>query len=345
MLQTRLRKVLLLALATVIILTTPGLASGWASRFETPEVYGKYQPQVSCDPVAKPGVLSFRRVVHRKFGGGDLGIVRSCSVGGQSEHKEGRAWDYALNYYNAQERATGNAVVKWLSEPVQGQPGARALRFGVMYMIWNNQIWSAYNMQWRPYTGASPHRDHIHFSFTWNGATKQTSWWRSTNKTKQPFDYGPCARWNGELANPWRSPRLNPCPTPINRPVQVDGYYKAQEGESIARVARFFSKTRKQIRRWNGYPLRYEIPVGSEVRVTKPAVIPPKIGTEPTPPPPTSTPTPTPDTTSERVYHTVQDGDNLWRLAYKYNTSVQQVQDWNNLDDWYIEVGQKLRVS
>ncbi len=47
-----------------------------------------------------------------------------------------------------------------------------ARRFGIMYIIWNHQIWGTYAPQrgWAPYTGSVPHTDHIHFSFSWDGA-------------------------------------------------------------------------------------------------------------------------------------------------------------------------------
>jgi hypothetical protein len=62
-----------------------------------------------------------------------------------------------------------------------------ARRLGVMYIIYNRRIWASYRAEegWRPYVGASPHTDHIHFSFSWAGARKQTSYWDGT-----PVTYG-----------------------------------------------------------------------------------------------------------------------------------------------------------
>jgi peptidoglycan hydrolase-like protein with peptidoglycan-binding domain len=36
---------------------------------------------------------------------------------------------------------------------------------------------------WADYHGSSPHTDHIHFSFTWNGAMGKTSWWTGVAAT------------------------------------------------------------------------------------------------------------------------------------------------------------------
>lgn len=289
------RRLLVPVLATLLAVSTATPAQG--KVFES---FGGYQPQVSCDPVAKKGVLAFRGLVLRRFGGGDLGIVRACSVGSTSEHKEGRAWDYALNWNKPRDRAKAKRVIGWLTEPIAGDHARRAKRLGVMYMIWNKRIWS-YG-RWREYTGSSPHRDHIHFSFTWNGATKRTSWW--TGRVMS-YDYGPCQRWIGEYAPRWKEPRTTPCPEAIRRPkANRHGIYLAQSGETLRRVARFFDLTVRQVRLWNGFPRRgpVELYVGQRIRVTKPDVIPPVTQPDPEPTPePTPTPStyPTPEPTVE----------------------------------------------
>src|SRR5690606_36455540 len=50
---------------------------------------------------------------------------------------------------------------------------------GINYIIWNRKMWRAYAPErgWATYTGSHPHDDHIHFTFTWDGAYKRTSWW------------------------------------------------------------------------------------------------------------------------------------------------------------------------
>lgn len=273
-----LRRAVVPVLVALLAISTSAPAQGRA--FES---FGGYQPQVSCDPVAKAGVLAFRSTVLRKFGGGDLGIVRSCDTGSTSEHKEGRAWDYALNWNKPGDRARARRVIEWLTEPLAGDPARRANRLGVMYMIWNKRIWS--HGSWREYTGSSPHRDHIHFSFTWNGATKRTSWWTGS---VMPYDYGPCQRWIGEYAPRWKAPRTTPCPEAILRPkANRHGIYLAQSGETLRRVARFFDLTVMQVRVWNGFPRegRIELYVGQRIRVVKPDVIPPITEPEPEPTP------------------------------------------------------------
>ena len=109
----------------------------------------------------------------------NYGISRNCNSG-VTEHSEGRALDWMLSAYDPYERAIADSVVQWLTAPDrEGHKGAMARRFGVMYIIWNQKMWRAYDPDrgWAPYVGDSPHTDHIHFSFSWDGALKKTSWW------------------------------------------------------------------------------------------------------------------------------------------------------------------------
>ncbi|QQC89661.1 hypothetical protein [Streptomyces alfalfae] len=142
--------------------------------------YAPYEPQRGCDPEAKPGLVGFRDLVLAAYPGTtSMGISRACGSGGQSEHKEGRAWDWGVNVQGQEHLA--DDLIGWLhATDRHGNPHALARRFGIMYMIWNRRIWMANRPDagWQPYRGANPHTNHIHFSFSWAGARKETSWWK-----------------------------------------------------------------------------------------------------------------------------------------------------------------------
>ena len=164
---------------------TPG---GLTASIEAPQ---PYVGQSTCDPVAKPGVSAFRDLLLRTYpDSGSYGIVVDCGRGGQSEHKEGRAFDWKVSINNPSHVAEVNAVLAWLTATDRhGNKFAMARRLGIMYIIWNRQMWRSYeDGSWRAYSGASPHTDHVHFSFGWNGARKVTSYW---DATVAPIDYGP----------------------------------------------------------------------------------------------------------------------------------------------------------
>jgi hypothetical protein len=170
--------------------------SGPSAPAEAPariEDFAPYVPQTSCDPVAKPGTAALAETVLAYYDTGrDGGITRDCSIGERSEHKEGRAWDWMLSVSNRSQKATAERFLAWLTaEGPDGEEAYNARRLGVMYLIWNQRIWSASHAAsgWRPYRGPDPHTGHVHVSLSWAGAMEETSWWtavRADVTTRRP---------------------------------------------------------------------------------------------------------------------------------------------------------------
>jgi len=145
------------------------------------EGYARYEPQTMCDPTPKPGTVALRNLLLARYPvTQSFGISRACDVGGTSEHKEGRAFDWGANVNNAAQRAAvDDFIAQLFATDSYGHNHALARRLGVMYVIWNQQIWGAYNADagWRPYSGDSPHTDHVHISLSWAGARAETSYY------------------------------------------------------------------------------------------------------------------------------------------------------------------------
>ncbi|MDQ3914538.1 MAG: hypothetical protein M3323_04285 [Actinomycetota bacterium] len=181
-----------LVVAALLAAAVPALAAPRTPAFgPVVDAPASYEGQSKCSPDAKPGVVAFQQMVLAEYPGtGAGGIGRDCSYGGQSEHKEGRAWDWGVSAANASHREAVADLLEWLSATDRyGNEDAMARRLGVMYVIWNKRIWFPFG-GWRTYCtmkknvcvgddgGArSPHTDHVHFSFTWAGARKETSFW------------------------------------------------------------------------------------------------------------------------------------------------------------------------
>lgn len=150
-----------------------------------------YDGQDTCDPTPQPGVLGLKDLLIAAYGPHTWGIVRDCAMGLQSEHKEGRALDFGFDYFDNVQRTEAEELLAWLlSTDRYGNREAPARRLGIMYMIWDDRIWKAYQVSagWQDYgpcggtTGKSCHRDHIHFSFSRAGAHRQTTWWSAPQK-------------------------------------------------------------------------------------------------------------------------------------------------------------------
>jgi hypothetical protein len=145
------------------------------------EPYPAYDGQSTCSPSAKPGMVAFRDMVLQAYpASGSYGISRDCNVGGTSEHKEGRAWDWANDASRPADRQRVQNFMAWLFATDQyGHTHAMARRLGIMYIIWNRRIFRLYRASegWTPYSGSSPHTDHVHISLTRAGGNKRTSFW------------------------------------------------------------------------------------------------------------------------------------------------------------------------
>jgi hypothetical protein len=145
------------------------------------EGYARYEGQTTCDPTPKPGTVALRNLLLARYANTtSLGISRGCDIGGVSEHKEGRAFDWGANIGNAKQVDAVNDFLNTLfATDSYGHRHALARRMGIMYVIWNNQIWSAYRADagWQAYTGANPHTDHVHISLSWAGARAETSYY------------------------------------------------------------------------------------------------------------------------------------------------------------------------
>lgn len=201
----------------------------------TLDVATSYRQQYSCDPVAKRGLEEYLRLLLKTYPMGHSGgIVRGCGIGGTSEHKEGRALDFMLSVNVPEQKAAGDALTAWLTgKDANGVVGGNARRLGVMYVIWNKRIWSVYNTSgWRTYTGPVPHTDHVHTSFSWDGAMGRTSWWDGTATTN--VDQGPCPVYSGQPAPVYTTRRTSSCPSTKTPPASKYGVvWPGQSGSSV----------------------------------------------------------------------------------------------------------------
>ncbi len=156
------------------------------------EDYASYKPQTRCSTGAKPGATLLRGWLVDTFGGAGGPIWRSCRGGSVSEHKEGRAVDWSLD---ANRKADRDRARRFLNRAFaadrQGRPHAIARRMGIMYVIWDDHMYAAYDrFGRRGYLSSGckrvtkcsktlRHRDHMHISLTRRGGYADTSWYAS----------------------------------------------------------------------------------------------------------------------------------------------------------------------
>lgn len=186
-----------------------GLTKYAAALQGEPEGFAAYVPQTSCDPKWRKGVERFRDLVLQTYPATkDWGSLRDCTDDGISEHLDGRAWDWNANAKDPEQFAAATDLINWL----MADNAYWARRLGIMYIGYNHRIWGAYRAGegWRKLSPSDPHTDHVHFSFSWQGAFGKTSFFDGTAAAQ---DYGPCRPFQGEPAVLYSRTRANsrPC--------------------------------------------------------------------------------------------------------------------------------------
>ena len=177
----------LVALLLSLTLLTP------ADAARPIEDYASYQQPGTCHPKPYAGTVYLGRWVARHYGGGYVGGPRSCAKKQRratSEHQTGQAFDWSHNAARRGDRVQVKELFRDLFGPdAQGNLDARARRMGIMYVIWNDRMYAAWNeFRPEPYLSSScrskkrcsktlRHRDHVHVSLTRAGAKGRTSWY------------------------------------------------------------------------------------------------------------------------------------------------------------------------
>lgn len=186
--RTPRRTPVLPALVVALALVAGLLAATPAAHAAPIEDYASYQPGDQCRPKPKRGAVFLGEWIVDTYGGRFGGVGRACSPA-TSEHEEGRAFDWTLDATKKRDRRKARRFMRRiLAEDERGNDHAWARRMGVMYVIWNDRMWSAWDtFEPEPYLSSScksrkrcsktlRHRDHVHVSLTRKGGRGETSW-------------------------------------------------------------------------------------------------------------------------------------------------------------------------
>lgn len=122
---------------------------------------------------------------------------------------------------------------------------------------------------------------------------------------------------------------LPPVGTPVIPPPAATQEYVIKAGETFYSIGKQFGVSMKAIKEANPSVEPTRLQVGQKI------VIPP--------PAPATAPAVVPSVSGETIY-TVVSGDTLSKIAARYGTTWQAIQEINNLPTTSIKVGQKLRI-
>lgn len=154
------------------------------------EDYASYDPQTTCTKQPRVGTVALGEWLVATYGGAGGAVNRPCSEAGTSEHKDGRAVDWTLDADNPADRKIAKTfLAAAFATDANGNPAALARRMGIMYIIWSDHFYPAYQQfQRESYLSSScrskqrcsktlRHRDHMHISLSKAGAKGLTSFY------------------------------------------------------------------------------------------------------------------------------------------------------------------------
>lgn len=152
--------------------------------------YAGYVPQTSCTKKPRKGTVALGEYLVATYGGSGGAVNRPCTGSSTSEHKDGRAVDWVLDADRRGDRRRARAFLEAaFATDAEGNPHALARRMGIMYLIWNDHFYAAYDRFEREgYLSSScrsrtkcsktlRHRDHMHLSLSKAGAKGLTTFY------------------------------------------------------------------------------------------------------------------------------------------------------------------------
>ncbi|MGG7035888.1 MAG: LysM peptidoglycan-binding domain-containing protein [Flavobacterium sp.] len=107
-------------------------------------------------------------------------------------------------------------------------------------------------------------------------------------------------------------------------------FYTVKKGDNLAEIAKKYDVSISELKDWNNLPSD-KVAYGRKLRIAKPTVVSetPKVNSD----------------NNENTIYVVQKGDNLGEIAKKFNVSIEELKDWNELSSTNVILGSKLKVS
>ena len=191
-----------------------------------------WERESGCDQTEKKGPKKLRRLLLSTYGLVPSNILRPCTSA-DSGHEEGRALDWMVNVRVPEQKAMADSFLAWLAAPDEfGNTAAMARRLGLSYVIWNNVTWKPATGLWTPYRDCTKprmrwkkwdntcHRNHVHVSFSWDGALGRTSFYTGFVACPAP------------LSEPWTTAVLPASPEVV--PVEPARVLDSRSGAGLA---------------------------------------------------------------------------------------------------------------
>jgi len=123
--------------------------------------------------------------------------------------------------------------------------------------------------------------------------------------------------------------------TPSPSVASSSGVHKVDVGQTLYSVARQYNVSVKLLAEWNNITINEHIKVGQTLILKKSTDSPTNAVVE------KKTTKPASSTTS----HVVKKGETLYSISKSYKVAIKQIQQWNNMSDQNVKLGQKLIIK
>lgn len=135
-------------------------------------------------------------------------------------------------------------------------------------------------------------------------------------------------------------------------------YHKVRKGETLSKIAQRYGVSVQSIKKWNRMS-NNSLAVGRNLKIYRPGPVMPKekptavqpevtVASSDTVAPPSEDSVPVKmvsKKTTETVYHKVQSGETLSKIAGRYGVSLANLKKWNGLGSDNIKIGQRLKIQ
>lgn len=144
-----------------------------------------------------------------------------------------------------------------------------------------------------------------------------------------PGETSPVAGERQTHATERNQPEANPAP-PTRQNLSVTHVVK--QGETLFALSRKYNVSVAQIKRWNDMGPEENLRTGQELIIETAAV--------------TASPDVLPEEnrTKSYMYHKVEAGDTLYKIAREYNVTIKELMDWNDKSDFNVQINEVIKI-
>jgi len=133
-------------------------------------------------------------------------------------------------------------------------------------------------------------------------------------------------------AAPTETSRPAPAPVAVNRSAIT---HTVEAGQTYYSISRMYGLSLDELLLLNNLTVGNVLEVGQKLSVKPVAGVPVK---------PSKAAIEAGATGGKLVYHTVEKGDTMFSISKRYDVPISQIQEWNNLTDTGVQLGQRLKI-